>query len=451
MYPSKIIVIDDNKEHLDFASKSLFIAGFPNQPILWNDLTGVADYFPEPSTSTRIIFMDINLTEAPGNPEAHLLAEPIAATLRDIISPKNGPYLLIFWTNNRSKIEEIRTYLNERHADLLSPMAIKFIDKSQIPDATGKERTPESVDEFRSKLQTLLTETESLNTYLKWESACLNASGQVLNNLFESTEISPQWNQDYHQADLSSLAYTISKETVGEKNLEGKEAFAFFSGMTPLLEDTFINLADDTFSELLAKNHLEAITSDITPRLEKLNSAYHIDNINKNKKDRGVLIEINDTEDLFQSIFHNKWDEVFLDFIDGRHYEKLKKESNTDIIKPRTIKKTTTPCLLEISPSCDDAQQKKRNKKFLLAALIPAAHEEEIGKKGNHEGIYCFPKFHLNGEDYFLRVNYRYIAGFNISHELLSDPILRVREQILNDLVFRYGKYSSRPGIVSFY
>ncbi len=60
--------------------------------------------------------------------------------------------------------------------------------------------------------------------------------------------------------------------------------------------------------------------------------------------------------------------------------------------------------------------------------------------------LWTSPCFELEGSAHFLHVNARFAVP---TGQVTAAPLFRVREQLLNDLVYGGHSYGARPGIIS--
>ena len=132
---SKIVLVDDQEDHLKLLCRSFFQEGIPCIPILYEE------FAPLPSLKNiRLLFLDIKLTQAGSDVQMFTV---LADYLGRIISPDNGPYALIFWTDRREIIPQLKGHIQERNGQIPSPFLIDSIDKNEI---IGNESVLRSID-----------------------------------------------------------------------------------------------------------------------------------------------------------------------------------------------------------------------------------------------------------------------------------------------------------------
>ena len=80
----------------------------------------------------RLVFMDLNLAEQGGVPDASNLATVVMSVLKQLVSPSGGPYLLVFWTQVGTRVEAVSKIIYERLEkveNVPAPVSIIELDK----------------------------------------------------------------------------------------------------------------------------------------------------------------------------------------------------------------------------------------------------------------------------------------------------------------------------------
>src|SRR5580704_17431444 len=108
--PVTAVAIDDEPSHLLSITTGLSASGIACTGYRYDRSTHqLAPALPAGGLPyLRLIFMDLNLEELGGNPEPANLAGTVMNVLRQIVAPKGGPYLLVFWTQVSGKVEAVR-------------------------------------------------------------------------------------------------------------------------------------------------------------------------------------------------------------------------------------------------------------------------------------------------------------------------------------------------------
>jgi hypothetical protein len=442
MIPIKAVAIDNDQNELNLAIRGLVNANISCIPVLYESISGIAGTIREPLKGIRLVFMDINLIGS-GDPKPQELVDPIANVIRELIAANEGPYALIFWSKIDSKVDELKELLSERHSNIPPPSVIGLIDKKIVLSNSDNE-----IDAFMHELNLQLDNNPIITALVKWESQCTHAATETINNLLDVAGTTVNWGDIEDNAiSVSKLLRKIAEETVGKDNLSGNEITALIEGLAPIHLDSLVRLIDKKrlfhIKDAIYKGDS---SDDFKVDLASLNSFYHIDTENCDNTERGAFIEI-DFKRHLEGLLENKKIAVFREYIvaKGNNEETKKKDIQACL-------KTSKFGLIEISPACDYAQNNARSHRYVLSVLIKSKYidDRKITNKGKHNAIEVIPNLKIFNEEYSLRINYRYVFGLDPAKQGLDQPIFRLREQILNDIVFKYGKYASRPGIISF-
>lgn len=459
MFPVKVVAIDNDQAELDIAIKGLVRANIPLLPIKYDDLEGIGETVSSPLKGVRLVFCDINLNELNGTLNASQVTGIIAQLLKDLISSDNGPYVLVFWSKHPTLVDDIKQQIHERYIDVPSPAIIGMLDKNALPvDFLDTENQRRNVEFFLQELNKIVSQSPVMELLLRWESICTSAASQTTNNLYQLALPEPSWASI--GSDVEPVGYVvkrIAEETVGSKNLAGKSSVALKEGLIPILHDNLSKIEDEQFdrsTERIIESENSIGTGGVIDNVS-LNSFYHIDFNHLSSTERGSFIKINIEDNaIFESLFKHNWSSIFSEFYDQsfyREYVQRCRFGQEPPIKTKLIRNASVVGLIEISPSCDHAQNKQRNHRYLLTVLIPYEHECVTSKKGDHQGVHVLPPVNIRGASYSPRVNFRYVVGLNSDHQILQAPLFRLREQILNEVTFKYAQHASRPGIISFF
>lgn len=451
MLPVKVVALDNDRNELDLAIKGLSMALMPVLPLLYDSLSGVDHLLQEPLHGVRIVFCDINLTETSGTLNASQVTGSIAEALGKIVSLDNGPYALIFWSKHTDLVNGIQEQFIQRYNDILAPSIIGRLDKNHLPVGTDDmNQQNENIKYFTQKLKEILTENPVMELLFRWETLCAKSSTETTNSLYKVSCPENSWeNVGENGVTLASTLKKIAEETIGIENLPSRSAFALKEGLTPLLHDNLQNLNDDNFDQL-AKKIIEDVMNgkNETPiDSASLNTFYHIGHQHVSPDERGSFIFVDESpKSQFATLFQHEWRDIASEFYTLRSGKAEKEGVTKDALEEALL-----VGVIEISPACDHAQSKNRNHRYLLTALLPDKYLKVVTAKGQHEGVHSLPTVFVNRVRYSPRVNFRYTIGLSSDHQVLKAPQFRLREQLMNDINFRFAQHAARPGIVSFW
>ena len=104
--------------------------------------------------------------------------------------------------------------------------------------------------------------------------------------------------------------------------------------------------------------------------------------------------------------------------------------------------------LVQTQAACDYAQANPGPLPFHLGLHLPAS---EVGKdRKPPAALWISPCFEHDGKAHFLHVNVRFQVSLPACRAKQEQQIFRLREQLLNDLIYQIHGYGARPGIISF-
>lgn len=449
-----ILAIDDEQEQLTSIQNALFASGLPCLPILYeydplSNKSGI-EHIDTSKYEPRVIITDLNLRNGSLSNTMELV-NPIAQILKQLVL--SGPYLLIFWSGVTKEVEEVMRIIQERFGNEITlPLHYSTINKDHYLGSSDPNLLKDKVNE-------LINESALLKALLDWETRISDAAKKTTNSLFILTK-PDQINVNYqqlHTKELETILAKIGNETVGILNAAEQPEMALDLGLAPVLNDQLNTISNNSDSQIW-KNAAPSIGTEVTineTQATKLNSFYHIENVANDypKSCRGVFIELSSV------IFEDEKKLEKLETRLGIKLDKLiKEEFLCQIVNQQNLALVSDSTILgfvEISAECDQAQQKTKLHRYVLAALTPLKFEKySIYNKQNrksHAGIYRVPDIHIDDVDYMLQLSFKYqIGSIPSENGWLGKTRLRLRDQIMTDISFNCAQYISRPGIVAF-
>lgn len=434
----EIIAVDNDVNELDKIVKTFHKLRIGCYPVEYDIGTGVSEKF----ASIRIAFFDINLG-ALGNPSDSDLCNTISSALKEIIDINNGPYALIFWSKHTDKIDLIKEYIETREKENIPiPLIVDKIDKSLIVDDEGL------IKEIKKILS-----NSTLEALLDYERKAKKAASKTINSIFSLIpKDDDKWGENNNfdkNFDLifSKMAINALGEELGKRNPE----LAIQKALSPILID---NIQKKRLSSVWKKKMttLSRATSNIkfptNFNIESLNTIYHLDDDSSTmeKSDRGVVVEMKQTSAYFKQIFKKKKNDYIEDYFS---YSKIKGKSDKEVAE---IKKhfldSCIPVFIEISASCDYAQQNPRSLKYLFGIKFPLEYQIAKPKSANY--LYTTPGFSLDGVNFSIIFNLRYVFGFQIDSHIFGKILFKLSDNLINLIGNKYANHASRIGIISY-
>jgi hypothetical protein len=405
----RVVVIDDDsqKEGLPLISSLSKM----NIPVLY--YTGNKDELPpKPLVGIRMVFLDIILG-TDGQSAKNQIATA-SRIFKSIIDINNGPYLLIAWTKHEEHIADIKASLSDR-----PPTAILNLEKSTCKDRSGNL----SINKIIRKIRSELKKVKSFHLFSIWENLVHHAAGQTVNDFSSFHAIDEHWDDN-----IAALFPSLAKAYAGDKKLKDNEVvknamFTFNGAFIDTLENGIKN-------NVMPKSGI--LESSLTPYVSAAINKKLLLFFNKTIKgtEPGSIYPSADK-------FGTKAD--LNELFEGSKLNEYSKKADF-ILKTKHI-------FLEISPSCDYAQNKLRLNRCVSGVIWPQEYFKKIKKKADF--MYETPVLEINGKICKLVFDLRYLTAHPIKKLHHKKPLFRIRYSLLVDIQSALGRHIYRPGLVS--
>jgi len=470
-----LMLIDDTEAELEEIRTALNRAAIPCLPILFDkeQRNGGLDKFELENFEPRVIISDLNLKDSTSSRAEDFY--PTIAKLLEDIAPKK-PYVIYFWSKHDELIDDVmeRVLKSLKQRDIFPPLGYGTLKKSEFSG-------PVNATALQQKVKSLLAETPYFNALYDWENRVTSAAQETsstlvhLANFQVDNTIVGLERMSKQQENLDQIISAIANEAVGPENASNAKSEAVDLGLIPVLQDHLHKISNSNGEWSSAIQNIGKRLTLTPDTIASLNSFYHTSILSEGvtKSDKGVFVKLNpalldgaDAQHKLESklgIGIN--DLMHEEFISKNKLNKPKPEANAFQQEARD---NIILGFLELSADCDQAQRKVKLNRYVLCALIPDKFKELATSHGTsarprqtaHDGIYKVPDILLNNEKYILKLSFKYqigtkpstkVNGLEYDNNWLGEPILRLREQILNDISFNCAQYSTRPGIISFH
>lgn len=459
------VVIDNDADDVLGITTALSKNGISTLPIHYRDPTtalelceGVAAAGP------RIIITDIQLRDGGADPTVSDLSA-VAACLQRIVERTEGPYVVLAWTTKPEALEGLK----DRVSKLFQLRGIRmpmYFDRICKDDCSIGENEY-SANEILTRFQEHLESEASTRALMHWECSVLRAATESLNTL--------------SVLDVSTLPQSLKAlaEAVAGSNLKGFEATAINEAFAYVLKDklSLLSLSTDAVERW---NRVFDSASGTVPELSKhqLNTLLHIDQNPQQevicpgdvwiveKPDKGLFrqIEVGRSsknlltklvnEFLTSPIEGHELNRAAIQESDPEKKAELAGEFKCQFGEPlKEAQLAAKIVMVEISPACDFANQKKPLKTVALGVLVPS---DKVGSavvvKSSDANILA--KIMYEDREHFLGFSAKYITA--LSEELTKldqlnlTKTMRIRESLLQSWIHRFSAYNSRIGTVSF-
>lgn len=453
----RIVAVDNDENQLKQIQDALVLARIPSLPILYDAATWAPHDLSRLCFAVRVVLLDLNLLE--GAPNAETITPHIAEVLA-AVAPA-GPYIVVFWSKHKELVDEVLARLADRYKkNIVPPIHHTLLDKHDF-QATGNAAKDEEVAKRLSKnIEELLKKVPILQMLAEWESRVGAAAARTVSRLYSLAASNDPWQRDQVESRLADLITWIAQETVGRQFAKDIPGDAVDEGLHHALADELSRSAGTPAYNDQWKAAIPKVSQkDFKPAKEllaaALNEVFHIDSVNISKGERGTFTllapEFANQKEKVKQVFGASINALKNEFI---YLEGLEGDAKAALLDACRLG------LLELSAACDYAQRKGRSLRYVLAALVPAAHASKTEfpdpdggrpRESRHEAIYRLPSIRIKNENFVCALNFRYILGLPQNHELIGNSMFRVRVPLLDEIAYRCSGHLARPGFISFH
>jgi len=419
----RVLAVDDNKMHLDGLVSGLQRNGIACLPIhVPGDLSVL-----KPCPDVRIIFTDLNLIGQPYNHSAQFAA--LGGLLEETIAPR-GPYCILLWTQYPDQANALEKFLDDRIAHVTKPFAVRSLAKADHLDNTGN-----LLDEggLMKAIRGLIEELPQMDALFNWERCVLHAAGDTVSSLLAlaSSDASAD-----RATEAGRILRWLGIAAVGENHVDDDRFRAVNEALLPILADVIAKLRDDDDAVWQAAIPAGRLTPLSQEEAARLNGMVHVDMAVTSGVDRGNVI-------LLPPCVRQNFAERFgIDELAAGRKQFQCPDFATDDDRYRWV-------LVQSQAACDYAQSRPGPVPCYLGLEMPFR-----ARRGGTPpaALWTSPalQLKLEGTVRQLRVSAAFPVSFGPTKFDQRKPIYRLREQILNDLIYHVHSHSGRPGFLSF-
>lgn len=424
----RVVVIDDEPKHLDGLARGLNRYGAACLPIHYSGKTADVPTCPY----VRVIFADLHL--GGGLPGDHTQDfSVIGGLLEDAIRP-SGPYLLVLWTMFPEQADRLRTYLKDGLRDVPKPFTVQALNKDDYLDDKGGVRSPESLVEA---IHRIVAEQPQIEALLNWEERVLGAAADAVWSIMKLAESAAGDVGPSEEA--GRLLTSLAVAAVGKDHVAEDRFRAVNEGLLPILGDRIASMRSRGADGELWQAALgevdtgRGLSQDEAARFNRL---LHIaSSADGDGAERGAVIAL-------PEVFSGEAFAEMFDLTPEEAAEKqfLCKQPEQDVAPLHWV-------LVQTQAACDYAQARPGPLPFHLGLCLPASRAR---RRSVPAALWCSPCFEHDRQAHFLHVNARFQVSLPDGKARQAAPIFRLREQLLNDLIYQIHGYGARPGIISF-
>ena len=425
---TRVMAIDDDRDHLAGVTNSLNGHGVACLQI---HFTG-DEIEIMPCPDVRIIFADLHLGGGVLGADPTTDFSVIGGLLEETIKP-SGPYFILLWTMYPDRAPALREFLEERLQDVTKPFAVLPLAKADHLDDEGKVK-----DEGKliGAINSLTKELPQIGALFDWERRVLEATGSTVASLLELASTAAA---DQRATAVGRILARLGIAAVGEDHVDGGRFRAANDALLPILADRIANLrsTEDDDEAWRAAFGVTGDTQGLSmEEAAKLNRLIHIsDPDGVNGTDRGVVFQLpgwilGDFRDVFG-----------IDECDAAVGQFRCKGYGSGDDRFRWV-------LVQCQAACDHAQSQPGPLPCYLGLNFLESKKNK-GKKPP-DAAWTSPPFEFDGEVRLLRVSARFPISLPPGQARDATPVYRLREPILNDLIYHLHDHGARPGMMSF-
>ena len=442
--PPRFVVVDDKPEHLKAILNVFQELGSPCLGVVY-DPAGELD--GRNFDGVRVLFLDLHLIDPAATTDETRHYAIIAGILEENINPTSGPFILVVWTEHERSATNLMDYLDESldsTKPYARPLAITSLAKDNFINIATGEALVERAEQLRNAVECAVGGNPQLAALVAWEAEIQGAAGGTLSALMELVP-EEQQNTSSFTDGLNEILTRLAQGAVGRPNIANDPRSAIVSALTPILADRLLN---EEVSDAQMTIWTEALT---WPGREAL------DTIRAGKVNRMLQVAVMPSE----TIRSTDWGGVVEVPVDWWSNSGLCTRFGVTVgqllgseFKIATADRARCrPRLIRVGAACDHAQDRPGPIPYLFGLEIPC----DIQRQPDNTGIVRLPASEWRSPNlfldpdfgpFFLAVNSRYSLSAPSGEAANWQPLYRLREQLLMQLISHASNYQARPGIV---
>lgn len=424
----RVIAIDDEPKHLKGLTQGLNRYGAACLPVHFTGEEAIAR-----CPQVRVIFADLHLSSGPpGNHERDFSI--IGSLIEDTIQPA-GPYFIVLWTMYPNQAADLQAFLAERLQNVATPFTVRALNKSNHLDPQGDVKSPETLV---NAIEQVVAEQPQIGALLNWEERVLGAAADTVSSI---TKMSASAAEGTAFGDeVGRLLKSLAVQAVGSDHVEDDRFRAVNDALLSILADRISSMRsrsedNELWQDAFEDQHAErGLTHDEAARLNRL---LHIapSTLEDDGSKRGAVIAL--PEEFLGEAFAATFDLTTEEAAENQFWLRL---SDNDRDKARWV-------LVQTQAACDYAQNQPGPLPFHLGLCLLASSARS---RTPPAALWRSPHFEFENDASVLHVSARFQVSMSSGKAKQASTLFRLREQLLNDLIYRLHGYGARPGIISF-
>ncbi len=397
----------------------------------------------------RLLFLDINLLNS-RTATAKEIKSTLFSVIRAVISEKNFPYSLVYWSKQEKEYSNVvedlfANELNDRRPIELIP----FVKSDFFPNFSDTE-TDNDID-LIAEIEKIINAQHSYSYLLDWENVVHKAADETLQEVFSSYHEFEDWANNANYI-LEKLGNAYLGNHYNENTSDEKIKASFIS-FNSVFKDTLehsvytkdiLNAVDLTYDKSKVVGKLNSIN-------EKLNLSMDVMNI---AESGNILVLVNADEKFFVALLFKLLSKIQL----GNYLRQQQKEiteiqlnslANKELKKLKDkIKASWIKIEMVVTPICDYVQKSNNiYNRIVKGLLILSEYKMFIDEKS--EAIFVLPiTINYKDKEYILILDFRYFYTTEEINAVNSIPVFRLRQELLAEVQSRLARHISRQGIL---
>ena len=423
----RIVAVDDQLEHLTGLADCLNRSGVACLRVHFTGQTAVIPACPD----VRIIFADLHLVPGPPlDPKTDFAR--LGGLIQTTIKPV-GPYFIVLWTEYHDQAEALLAYLTESELrGVTKPFAVRPLPKS---DHLSPDGSIKSTSKLIKAVDEIVRGLPQVGALFDWEGRVLGAAGRTVSSILDLT--SDGGGED-RAKEVGGILDRLAAAAVGRVHVDEDRFRAVNDALLPILADRVAQMAPGQIDQDLWRAALTIPAAAGSPSEDesaRLNRLIHIaDSRGTSATTRGAVIPLPDS---YRAGFLDRFGITELDAATKRFRCKKFDPSSSRF---RWV-------LVQCQAACDYALSNPGSVPYYLGLDFPQEHRSS---KNPPQSTWRGPMFEFNGVIRRLRVNAGFPLALPASETRDVAPLYRLREQMLNDLLYHVHSHGARPGMMSF-
>lgn len=368
----------------------------------------------EPLADIRLVFLDMVIGTS--QPDKNKLAT-VLNILKKIIGRQNSPYILIAWTKHKELIQEIQKF-----SEIAPPFITLDLEKSKCRNEDGGY----DLEKIESKLEEILEEFGTFHLFVLWENIVHQSTNQIMKEFSSLYPADDKWSEN-----LSNVFYQCAIAYAGKQLDKNDSKDIIHNGLL-----TFNRSFMDTLENSIQEFNPAGIKINFNPVKNlpvgvcaRINSKLLLqESSGNNAIYPGNIYEIEK-----RSLFEIDIAELF-----NKEFDKYKDKDD--------LLNQVKHIMLEVSPSCDFAQDKWKRSRILHGVIWPEEYCQKIKKC---EYIYVSPYLERNGSIFKIVFDLRYFTSRAFDNIRDKRASFRLKHDLLVDIQSQLARHINRPGVIS--